>query len=190
MYIVFIHGPAASGKHTIGSRLSEMTGLPLFHNHLAVDAAKSLFAFGTSAFNKVRAAIWRTAFEEAAASNQSFIFTFHPEASVDPSLIEDLCAVVHRHGGRVHFIELVCSRDSILQRLGEASRSKFGKLTDADLYRKIESAGAFDFAPLPKPLLVVNTDELEPAIAAKRIAQAVSACEMTLIDRSSSGHCE
>jgi len=91
MYIVFIHGPAASGKHTVGSRLSEITGLPLFHNHLAVDVAKSLFSFGTPSFNKLRAAIWRTAFEEAAASNQSFIFTFHPEASVEPSLIDDLC---------------------------------------------------------------------------------------------------
>ena len=67
MHVVFIHGPAASGKHTVGSRLSEITGLPLFHNHLAVDAAKSLFGFGTSLFNNVRAAIWRTAFEEAAA---------------------------------------------------------------------------------------------------------------------------
>jgi len=177
MHVVFIHGPAASGKHTIGLYLSEMTGLPLFHNHLAVDAAKSLFAFGTSAFNKLRAAIWRAAFEEAAALNQSFIFTFHPEASVDPSLIEDLCESVHRHGGRVHFIELVCSRDSILQRLGESSRHKFGKLTDADLYRRIESAGAFDFPPLPEPLLVVNTDELESVTAAKRIAHAVTACE-------------
>jgi len=177
MHVLFIHGPAASGKHTIGSHLSEMTGMPLFHNHLAVDVAKSLFTFGSAAFNRIRAAIWRTAFEEAAASNQSFIFTFHPEASVDPSLIEDLRKSAHRYGGRVHFIELVCSRDSILQRLSEASRFKFGKLTDADLYCKIESEGAFDFPPLPEPLLVVNTDELEPVAAATNIARAVAAAE-------------
>lgn len=177
MYVIFIHGPAASGKHTIGSHLSEITGLPLFHNHLAVDVAKSLFTFGTPAFNNVRAAIWRTAFEEAASSNQSFIFTFHPEASVDPSLIEELCESVQRHGGRVHFIELVCSRDRVLQRLGETSRSKFGKLTDAGLYRTLESEGAFNFPSLPAPLLVVNTDELEAATAATRITQAVAACE-------------
>jgi hypothetical protein len=177
MYVVFIHGPAASGKHTIGSHLSQLIGLPLFHNHLAVDAAKSLFAFGTPSFNKLRATVWLTAFEEAAASNQSFIFTFHPEASVDPSLIEDLCQSVYSRGSRVHFIELVCSRDSILQRIGEANRSKFGKLTDADLYSRIESEGGFDFPALPKPLLVVNTDELGPVAAAEKIAQAVAAAE-------------
>ena len=179
MYVVFIHGPAASGKYTIGSHLSKVTGLPLFHNHLAVDAAKSLFAFGTTSFNKLRSTIWRTAFEEAAASNQSFIFTFHPEASVDPSLIEDLRQSIYRHNGRVHFIELVCSRDSILQRLGEAGRSKFGKLSDAELYRRLESGGAFDFPPLPAPLLVVNSDDLSPVAAAERIAQAVTAAEAT-----------
>jgi hypothetical protein len=177
MFVVFIHGPAASGKYTIGSHLSQITDLPLFHNHLAVDAAKSLFAFGTPSFNRLRAAVWRAAFEEAAVSKQSFIFTFHPEASVDPSVIEDLLQAVHRHGGRVHFIELVCSRDTILDRLGEASRSKFGKLTDTDLYCSIESKGGFDFPPLPKPLLVVNTDEIAPVAAAERIARAVTAAE-------------
>ena len=92
-------------------------------------------------------------------------------------MIEDLRQVVLRHGGRVHFIELVCSRDSILNRLGEASRSKFGKLTDTELYCSIESSGGFDFPPLPKPLLVINTDEIAPVAAAERIARAVTAAE-------------
>ena len=177
MYVIFIHGPAASGKYTIGSHLSQMTGLPLFHNHLAVDAAKSLFAFGTPSFNKLRATVWRTAFEEAAKANQSFIFTFHPEASVDPVLIEDLGQSVYSRGGRVHFIELVCSRDTILQRLSEGNRSSFGKLTDANLYRTIESEGGFDFPALPKSLLVINTDEIGPVDAAEKIARAVAAAE-------------
>ena len=177
MYVIFIYGPAASGKYTIGKHLSQMTGLPLFHNHLAVDAAKSLFAFGTPSFNRLRATVWRTAFEEAATANKSFIFTFHPEASVDPALIEDLCQSVYSRGGRVHFIELVCSRDTILQRLGEGNRSSFGKLTDAKLYRTIESEGGFDFPPLPKSLLVVNTDEIGPVDAAEKIASAVAATE-------------
>lgn len=177
MFVVFIHGPAASGKHTIGTHLSRLTGLPLFHNHLAVDAAKSLFAFGTPSFNKVRATVWRTAFAEAAAADQSFIFTFHPEASVEPSLIEDLCKSISSRGGRVHFIELLCSRDSILHRISDANRSNFGKLTDADLYRQIESEGGFDFPALPDPLLVVNTEELAPTVAAEAIARAIATAE-------------
>ncbi|HEX2061110.1 MAG TPA: shikimate kinase, partial [Thermoanaerobaculia bacterium] len=94
MHVIFLHGPPASGKYTIGVRLSELTRLPLFHNHLAVDAATSLFPFGTPSFNRLRAAIWQAAFDEAARSRQSFIFTFNPESTVDPGLIPRLCGSI------------------------------------------------------------------------------------------------
>jgi hypothetical protein len=35
--LVYIYGPPASGKLTIAGRLSELTGIPLFHNHLTVN---------------------------------------------------------------------------------------------------------------------------------------------------------
>jgi len=175
MHVIFLHGPAASGKHTIGSRLSALTGLPLFHNHLAVDAAKSLFAFGTSGFKNVRAAIWRAGFREAAAANRSFIFTFHPEASVELSLIDELVESVQSVGGRVFFVELVCSTDTVLRRLAEPSRTQFGKLTDPMLYQELEKQGAFEFPPLPAPFLRVHTDSSAPDIVAREIASAIQA---------------
>jgi hypothetical protein len=175
MYVVFIHGPAASGKFTVGSALAARTGLPLFHNHLAVDAAKSLFAFGTSGFNRVRASVWRTAFVEAASAGQSFIFTFHPEASVDPGLIDELCQAVTSRAGRVHFVELTCSRAAVLERIASDSRARFGKLTDPKFYASLESEGAFRFPPLPAPLLVVDTETLAPDLAAEKIERALAA---------------
>lgn len=107
--------------HTIGSQLSQLTGLPLFHNHLAVDAALSLFEFGTQGFRNVRAAVWRTAFQEAARSGRSFIFTFQPEASVEPLLITELVESIEAAGGVVVFVELQCPREVVLGRLGNAS---------------------------------------------------------------------
>jgi hypothetical protein len=175
MHVVFIHGPAASGKHTIGSRLSAITGLPLFHNHLAVDTAKSLFDFGSPSFNRVRAAVWLTAFAEAASINRSFIFTFQPEASVDPSLIDQLVQSVQAVGGIVRFVELKCSNELILQRLGNASRKNFGKLADTDLYKSIEQQGAFQFPPLPASIITINTGELSPDEAAERISSILPA---------------
>ncbi|MBL8519537.1 MAG: shikimate kinase [Betaproteobacteria bacterium] len=174
MHVVFLHGPPAAGKHTIGQKLSELTGLPLFHNHLAVDTAKSLFAFGTPGFNRMRATLWRAAFAEAAVAGQSFIFTFNPEATVDPGLIEDLCQIVRERGGTVYFIELKCSPAAIAQRIGNESRKAFGKLTDPELYKALDAKGAFAFPPLPEALLVVNTDELSADSAAERIAQAIA----------------
>jgi shikimate kinase len=54
MKLVFLHGPAASGKLTIGRELAALTGLPLFHNHLVVDAVASVFPFGSQRFVKLR----------------------------------------------------------------------------------------------------------------------------------------
>ena len=174
MYVVFIHGPAAAGKHTIGLRLSEETGLPLFHNHLAVDVARVLFDFGSAGFRKLRAVIWLTAFSEAAAAGRSFIFTFHPEASVEPALISDLTRVVEAAGGRVFFVELTCSRETILARLPLSDRSRFSKLTDPELYRAIEANGGFEFPALPLPLITLDTDHTTPADAARKIADAIA----------------
>jgi hypothetical protein len=173
MQVVFIHGPAASGKHTIGSQLSRLTGLPMFHNHLAVDTALSLFEFGTQGFKNVRAAIWRAAFQEAACSGRSFIFTFHPEASVEPSLVVELVGLIESAGGNVLFVELSCAREVVLERLGNSSRTRFGKLTDSSLYLRLDGQGAFAFPPLPAPFMRIDTNEHTPEVAAMRLAQAI-----------------
>jgi len=173
MQVIFIHGPAASGKHTIAAELSRLTGLPLFHNHIAVDAALSLFEFGTQGFKNVRAAVWRAAFQEAARSGRSFIFTFHPEASVDPLLVAELVELIESAGGIVLFVELQCAPEVVLARLGNASRANFRKLTDPDLYRSLEQQGAFEFPSLPTPLLRIDTSELPPELAATQIATAI-----------------
>jgi hypothetical protein len=173
MRVVFIHGPAASGKHTIGTLVAQALGIPLFHNHLAVDAALALFEFGSAGFRGMRAAIWSAAFEQAAASGRSFVFTFHPEASVDPALIDALAASVRERGGEVVFVELLCSPAAVLQRLGQPSRHRFGKLTDPVLYRSIEDSGGFAFPPLPAPALRVDTEALTPEQSAAAIVAAL-----------------
>ena len=174
MRVVFIHGPAASGKHTIGSLLSTRTGLPLFHNHLAVDLAKTLFEFGSEGFTQLRAKVWLAAFSEAAGAGTSFIFTFHPEATVDPSLIDALVEIVESSGGEVCFVELQANRETVLRRLGNASRARFGKLMDPKLYQQIESDGGFDFPALPTPLLVIDTGAIKAEDAAVAIEQALN----------------
>ncbi len=173
MFVVFIHGPAASGKHTIGSRLAATTGLPLFHNHLTVDLARSLFEFGSAPFVALRAAIWRASFAAAARAGRSFIFTFHPEASVDPALIGELERGVSDAGGRVHFVELLCSESAVRARLPSESRTRFGKLVDPALYDALERDGAFRFPPLPEPLLRIDTERLSAEESASRIAAAL-----------------
>ena len=173
MYVVFIHGPLASGKHTVGTQLSALLGIPLFHNHLAVDTALTLFPFGTPEFRRVRAAIWLACFAEAAAAGRSFIFTFNPESTVEPSLIDQMVHSVTARQGDVFFVELRCSRDTILRRLGNESRARFGKLTDPAIYEALEAHDAFAFPTLPKAIVSIDTEQCSPMAAASRIAEVL-----------------
>lgn len=173
MFVVFLHGPPAAGKHTVGRALSERLGIPLFHNHLTVDLALALFPFGTPGFVALREQIWLSAFATAAREGRSFVFTFNPESTVGPGLVSRLEEAVTPAGGTVVFVALQASEGALEARLGDASRRRFGKLTDVDLYRQLRAAGAFEFPPLPPPLVVVDTEALAPEAAAEVITRAL-----------------
>jgi hypothetical protein len=174
MYCVFIHGPAAAGKLTVATALRARSGLPLFHNHLAVDAALSLFEFGSLGFVRLREAIWMAAFREAAESGRSFIFTFSPEASVPPAFVGAAVDVVKRAGGKVLFVALTCSETVIEERIEAVSRSAFRKLTSVAEYRRLREIGAFAFPPIPADITIA-TDTVSAEDAAERIQELVGA---------------
>lgn len=172
MHVLFLHGPAACGKHTIGRLLSTMLDMPLFHNHLVVDAVQALFEFGTEPFIQLREEMWLAAFKVAANAGQSFIFTFNPEATVDGGLIGKLERTVAAAGGEILFVELQCSDTAVLERISDPSRAQFGKMLDPELYKSVKAAGGFDFPPLPAPLAVVDTEAQAPIESAHEVAAA------------------
>lgn len=174
MHCIFIHGPVASGKLTIAQALQSLSGLPVHHNHLAVDAALSLFPFGSEGFVRLREQIWLSVFREASNARQPFIFTFAPEASVRPGLIDSLVQTVEAVNGQVIFVELKCSEAEIERRIEATDRAKHRKLNSRALYRELRDSSAFSFPSLPSPLLIVATDELTPQEAAVAIHTSVN----------------
>lgn len=184
MFVVFLHGPAAAGKHTIGSLLSESTGLPLFHNHLTVDLVTTLFDFGSDGFVELREEVWLASFRAAARTGRSLIFTFHPEASVRPSFIDSARELVEKHDGKMYFVELLCSEEAVESRLDAPSRKKFGKLRDLGFYRTLRDQGAFEFPPLPEPLVRVDTEANPPEVSVQKIREALG--EVGALDRAES----
>lgn len=172
MRLVFIHGPAASGKLTVARELAALTRLPLFHNHLVVDALLAVFPFGSPAFVELREAMWMDVFRAAAAEGRSLIFTFHPEASVAPDFPERVVALVEATGGGVDFVALTCAPEVVAARVEAASRQVSGKLSSLALLRELEAKGAFAYPPLPAAV-EVDTGAVEPAEAAIRIRDAL-----------------
>jgi len=170
MNFVFLHGPAASGKLTVGRELSRLTGYRLFHNHLVVDAVTAVFEFGSESFVRLREEMWLAVFRESALRGVSLIFTFAPERTVRESFVGEAVAAVEGAGGRVLFVELTCPESELERRIEDDSRAEFGKLRSKGLFQELRAAGAFEYPKLPSDL-TLDTGVLSPAEAAMRIRE-------------------
>lgn len=175
MKLIFLYGPPAVGKVTVARELSRLTGWRLFHNHLTVNLALSLFDFGTPGFVALRETVWFAAFRRALADRVPVvIFTFNPENSVPQRFIDELFAEIAAGGGEVIPVELVAPEAEIELRLGADSRHVDGKLTDLALYRRLRAAGVFASPTIPAPRLRLDTTDHPPDVAAKIIARELN----------------
>ncbi len=170
MKLIFIHGPAAAGKLTIGRALQELTGFRLFHNHLVVDTLLSVFQFGTAPFVRLREQMWLSVFREAARESESLIFTFNPEATVDPGFIERALAAVGEAGGVIQFVELVCPVEELERRMDDPSRAQFHKLRSVETFRKIRQTNADRYPRLPAGLRI-DSSANSPLESARAICE-------------------
>jgi chloramphenicol 3-O-phosphotransferase len=173
MKLIFIYGAPAVGKLTVARELSQLTGLPLFHNHLTVDLVSSLFAFGTPSFVSLREQIWLAAFAEAARNDLSLIFTFNPERTVNQEFIQKTIETIEAAGGRVLFVELTCSQEELERRMEQPSRKEFGKLASREQYRTLKNEGAFEFPKLPSDIAIDTTNQ-SPADSATMITTYIA----------------
>lgn len=172
MVLVFLHGPPAAGKFTVGRELAARTGFELFHNHLVVDQVLQRHAFGTPGFVAERDRRWRDHLGTAAADPaRRVIFTFNPENSVPQSFIDWIFTDLPARGAVLHSIGLALSESGIESRLGTDQRKGFRKFVDLALYRQLRDAGTFATPVIPRTDLLLDTAALTPAESAARIAR-------------------
>jgi hypothetical protein len=173
MKLVFIYGQAASGKLTIARELGSLTGIPVFHNHLAVDAVASVFPFGSDRFIRLRQLFWLTIFREAAEAGQSIIFTFAPEATVAPDFPDLAKKTVGDFGGELSAIRLTLPVNEQERRIANADRSKFGKLRSVELLRQLRRQFIACEEAMPPAVLTIDTSLVKPTDAAQLIARTL-----------------
>jgi hypothetical protein len=171
--LIFLYGPVASGKLTIARELAAVSGLPVFHNHLVVDAVASVFPFGSERFVKLREQFWLTMLREASEADRSTIFTFAPEPSVVPGFPERVRDAVVSVGGTVCFIRLTVPADEQERRIVNPGRAEFGKLLSVDLLRDLRADFAACEAAMPAATLTIDTSAVQPRAAARMIAEAL-----------------
>lgn len=178
--ILFVVGPPAVGKMTVGQAIAERTGLRLFHNHLSIEVAVRYFDFGTPAFQRISDKIRMAVLEEIAAGDLPglvFTYVWAFELAGDHALIEQYAQPFRERGGRVLFVELNASQAERLLRNKGASRlaekpshrdreSSTRNLISVDEQHQLTSNGMFDGRP---DYLVIDNEALEPADVAERV---------------------
>jgi hypothetical protein len=123
--ILFITGPPAVGKMTVGQVIAGRTGLRLFHNHVSVELALRYFDFGTPGFHRINDAVRRRIVEEVATSDlPGLVFTCVRKFDVpeDDKSIDDFAEPFRSRGGRVLFLELEAALAERLRRNEGSSR--------------------------------------------------------------------
>ena len=177
--LVYMYGPPASGKLTVATRLSELTGIPLFHNHLTVNAVRPIFAFNSPPYIEAVRAMRRAVFEAAARAGVSLIFTNNSAwPGPDPRARFEAAAEAARqimagHGGRTLFVQLTASSAALEERVADDSRHAHGKLVDVVRLREHYLA-TFDPSPLHPDDLTIDTERLSPAESAAAITAALT----------------
>ena len=180
MKLIFLHGMPGVGKLTVAGELAKLTGFRLFHNHLTVDLVLSLFEFGSQPFVELRERIWLDTFAQACdAKLDGLIFTFAFEETVRTEFVPNVVQLIESQGGEVIFVNLHCDSAELEKRLTDPAREKFGKLTSLELFRKLNSNGTFDTPDNVPNRISVDTTNVTPLEAARRIATELNLAPVT-----------
>lgn len=183
--LVFIVGPPAVGKMTVGYELAARTGLKLFHNHQTIDLVLPYFPWGSPPFGRLVGEFRRRIFEEVAASDlPGLIFTYAWafDQSSDAEEVAGWAEVFSSRGARVVYVELQATQEERLRRNETEFRlsqkptkrdlelSRRLLLADDDRYQ-LNSNGKFDGRD---DYLRIENTELPPAVVADRIIRHFS----------------
>lgn len=125
MRMLFVFGPLAVGKMTVGREICRLTGYRLFHNHLSIEPLLGIFDFGTPSFNRLNLLIRHEIIAEAIAADLPglvFTYAWAFDEPGDAAAVERYIAPVVESGGQVDFIELYAAADVRLAREGTPDR--------------------------------------------------------------------
>ncbi|MBU0661005.1 ATP-binding protein [Patescibacteria group bacterium] len=169
MKLIIIYGPEASGKLTIAKQLSRKTGFRLFHNHISVDVARSVFDFGTTGFKNLIWDVRHLVFETAAKSQiDGLIFTWaysHPDFL---PYLKNIQAIMEKYDGEIHYVFLSCPIDVLEKRVIQDDRAPVGKIATVEKLRSQMKAKNHVVIPGTNTF-VIESGNISPEAAVEQI---------------------
>jgi shikimate kinase len=170
--VVFLYGPPAVGKYTIGVELAARTGFRLFHNHLTVNLVSAVFERDSDVWLRMLRSLRRDVLTEAARHGVDLVMTSVFNGTTENAEAwRTILEPVEAEGGSVLFVQLTCEREELFRRVEQESRRALDKLVD--VVRLSELLARFDmFSPAPFGRhLCLDVTHLAPSDAATAIIQ-------------------
>ena len=167
--LLFVLGPPAVGKMTVGQAIADRTGMRVLHNHLTIEPVLRFFDFGTPAFDRLVGGFRERIIAEVAASDlPGLVCTFVLDFD-DPGewvTLDRYAEPFRERAGRVLYLELSATRSVRLARNESAPRlaekpskrdltASRRNLLALDERHRLNSAG--EFRDRPDYLCVDNT---------------------------------
>lgn len=119
MKVVLIFGPQAVGKMTIGEKVGASLGIPLFHNHVTLDAIWPFIGWNDDTF-KLSHQLRMGIFEHIAKSENhpgiifTFVWAFNQKS--DWESIEEVKRVFEASQHELYFVELYAPLETRIER--------------------------------------------------------------------------
>ena len=175
-----LYGPMAAGKLTVAKLLSEQLGFRLSHNHLINDLAWSIYDRDTLEGNAFIEELRIKFFQEVARSNVNMITTHayaHDFISMtglsDPQYMQQVEKVFEQYDSNIFFVHLKASKETLLERVGDVSRTAYKKLTDKKIMEEYLEQKDFETSPSIKNNITIDNSNLTPEETAKEILNSL-----------------
>ncbi|RYG34583.1 hypothetical protein EON81_15175 [bacterium] len=171
MTLLFLYGPPAAGKLTVAREVAGLTGFSVFHNHLTIELAREVLPEPSTVRSELISTLRLATFEAASKAGVSLIFTFVYAAGDDDAFVAQIVEIVERYGGRICFVQLLASRETLLTRLSEPSRLGHSKIKRPEILESILATKDLLSPVIYGNHLTLDTDEQNPQTAARRIVE-------------------
>ena len=119
MKIVFIFGPQAVGKMTIGKRLSEKINVPLLFNHMTLDILTPFFGWSKDTFRisqNIRCEILETIADNGENPGIILTFGFYFDEPADWEIFRKYCDIFESRGIEICLVELTATLEERVSR--------------------------------------------------------------------------
>lgn len=161
MKLIFLYGPPAVGKLTIAEKLSEATGIPVFHNHHSRDIVKDIYGDDLMQHYDLVDTIRFDVMEYCAKNNTDLIFTYVYGDPADEAKVKAYQKTIESNGGQVMFVELTADAHDLIDRVDNDSRKKFKKLLDKKVMTELTQDMSIFTMPYVESLKI-NTSKSSP----------------------------